>query len=105
MAARYPAQREPRAAQRTVLENRVERVGTARRVEPAVRAGHRADEPAVPADQEHEDPGTRGGPCLRWLPARIRRHRKAPTCRRMSVPITRSSSAARSAWRAVAACG
>src|SRR5262249_60986210 len=68
-------------------------------------AGKGEEDRGVPADQEHEQAGTGGGPCLRWIDARVRPHRSTPTCRRMSLSITRSSSAARSAWRAAAACG
>jgi hypothetical protein len=82
----------------------LQRVGAARRVKPASRSQQRADEPPVGRKQPHEQPASSrqlACPLLRspahWL--------VTPPCRRSNAPITRSRSAARSAWQAVAARG
>jgi hypothetical protein len=86
---------------------RLHGVLAAGRRETAVRAKQRADEALVPEDGHDKDPR---GPCRHGRVPSIhfrRAHpwRSAPTCRRNSLPITRSRSAAISAWRAPAAAG
>jgi hypothetical protein len=105
MAARNPPHREPRAAQGPVLANCLKCISTARWREPAVRPQQGTDEPPVPGNQGCEHAGAGGELHLRLPTARVRPHRNTPACRRTSVLNTRSSSAAISAWRAVAACG
>jgi hypothetical protein len=84
---------------------RLQRVRATRRVEPAPGCEQRADEAAVPVEEQDEKPG-RGRWPLPGLSLCCARHgRCAPPCRRSKAPITRSSSAARSVWRAVAARG
>src|ERR1022692_812589 len=102
-----PAQsppRQPAAADGTMKFDRLKRVRAARWVEPAARSEHRADEPAVAGEQPNQQPrhGLRAGPIRAYL---TRLCHTAPPCRRRSAPSTRSSSAAKSAWRAVAAWG
>ena len=84
----------------------LERIGTARGVEAAGRRQQRTDKAAVAADRLNQHPGTAGRPPARCLLIACSRHRhSALSCRRRSAAITRSSSAARSSWRAVAARG
>jgi hypothetical protein len=104
MAAPDPAHGQPRPAQRPVRAYRFQPVFTARGGEPAPLNQQRADEPAIQADQGNDQPGGCRWPgCRQPFPGH--RHRRTPTCRRSRTAITRSSSAARSAWRAVAADG
>ncbi len=107
MAAAQPPGGQPAAATRPVDPDRLERVRAARRVEPAARPEQRADEPAVARDQPDQQPGRRrprrlAGP--RHFSTRSLVH-TAPPCRRSSDRTTRPSSAAKSAWLAVAAGG
>ncbi len=106
VAPAQPSHRQPAAAGGAVHLDRLQRVGAARRVEPAARAEQRADKAPVPGQQLHEQDRRQAWPARRPPvgPAR-HRHCAAPPCRRVSLRITRSSSAARSAWREVAARG
>src|ERR1700693_2042734 len=103
-AAQAP-QRETTATPCAVHLNSLQCVSTAGWQEPAAWHEQRADEAAVPEDRRDENPG--GGrwpfPVLALHDAHHRR--RIPPCRRSKVPSTRSRSAARSAWRAVAARG
>ena len=81
-----------------------QRVCTARRVEPAPRSEERADKPLICGQQTDEQPASRrqrtdirSGSAAHWI--------TTPPCRRSNASITRSRSAARSAWQAVAARG
>jgi len=84
----------------------LQRVGTAGRLKPASRRDQRADQTPVHDNWRHEHPcrRRRNGCRLLYCP-RAHRRCSAPTCRRSSRPRTRSRSAARSAWHAVAAAG
>ena len=93
---------QPAAAARAVHPDRLQRIGTARRVEPAARPEHRADEPPVYGDQPDEQPRRPIG--SRNFSTRSLVH-TAPPCRRSSDRTTRPSSAAKSTWLAVAAGG
>ena len=105
MAAAQPPRRQPGTAHCPVQLHRLQRVRATRRVEPAPGCEQRADEAPVPVEEQDEKPG-RGRWQLPGLSLCCARHgRCAPPCRRSKAPITRSSSAARSAWRAVAARG
>jgi hypothetical protein len=106
MAAAQPADRQPAAVRGAMHLDGLQRVGAAGRVEAAARAEQRADEAPVPCQQVQEQHGNRRRPACRppISPARYR-HCGAPPCRRVSFRITRSSSAASSAWREVAARG
>ena len=104
MAPAEPPDRQPTAADGTVDPDRLERVRAARRVKPAARSEQRADEPAVTGNQPDEQPRRRRPPRHRCSGARSKSH-TAPPCRRSSDRITSPSSAAKSAWLAVAACG
>jgi len=107
MAAGKPANRQPQSPCRAMPAQRFQCVFAARGCEPATRAEHRAQEPTVADHGDHEDPSRHSRPGLFSQPRLRRAHswRTAPTCRRNSRPITRSRSAARSAWRAPAAAG
>ncbi len=77
--------------------------------EPAPLPEHRADQAPIPDDRNHQQPRR---PCwriarTRITPGMLRAHgrRHALTCRRINLPSTRSSSAARSRWHAPAARG
>jgi hypothetical protein len=105
-----PSQPEPGPPQRAVQLHRLQRVRAARWVEPAPRPEQRAHKLAVTSEQQHEHP--RGGrprsaSGLSYVNAfRPDGHPLGlPPCRRSKAPITRSRSAARSAWQAVAARG
>jgi hypothetical protein len=80
-----------------------QRVSTTRRVEPASRSEERADEPPVEGQEPHEQPASRRKSTD--IASRSATHWTTPPCRRSNAPITRSRSAARSAWQAVAAPG
>ena len=86
---------------------RFQGVLTAGRSEPASRGEKRADETAVADDGNDKHPcrQCRHGLVRRVHHRRTHSWRSAPTCRRSSRPITRSRSAARSSWRALAAAG
>jgi hypothetical protein len=84
--------------------HRFQRVRAARGVEPASRAEERTDNPPVYRQQTDEQQASRGqladcrsGTVPHWI--------TAPRCRRSIASITRSRSAASSAWQAVAARG
>jgi hypothetical protein len=104
VAATQPAHCQPRSPQRTVQLHGLERVRATRRVEPAPGSQQRTDKPPVEVQQPHEQPASSRQ--LAGFPARRGAHRLlTPPCRRSKAPITRSRSAARSAWQAVAARG
>ncbi len=108
MAPTDPPDREPRPAHRAMAAERLERVGTARRLEPAVWSEHRPGQPPVKQDWQHEQPGCPGHRPIRSLVRGVpRTHGRchALTCRRSNLPSTRSSSAARTPWCASAARG
>lgn len=107
MAAGDPADRQPQATRGTVPPQRLDRVRAAGWLEPAPWPEQRADQPPVRHDGKRERPGR---PCrrrCRFVPCVSRGHGRcdALTCRRTSRSSTRSSSAARSRWRASAARG
>jgi hypothetical protein len=105
VAAAKPPHRQPGSAQGTVHLHCLQRVGAAGRVETAGRRQQRTDKAAITADRLNQHPGG-GRPPARCLLIACSRHRhSALSCRRRSAAITRSSSAARSSWRAVAARG
>jgi hypothetical protein len=85
--------------------HRLQRVGAARGVETAGWRQQRTDKHAVTADCLNQHPGRGRPPARRLLIACSRHRHSALSCRRRSAAITRSSSAARSSWRAVAARG
>ena len=105
VAPAEPPHGKPAATARAMHPDRLQRISTARRVEPAARPEHRTDEPPVDGDQPDEQP-------RRQLPPHLHRPRgtpllvhSAPPCRRSNDRITWPSSAAKSTWRAVAAGG
>jgi hypothetical protein len=107
MAAGKPAHRQPQATRRAVGAQRLHGVLTARRGEPASGGEQRADEPLVQdnGDDKHPCRWCRHGRVCVVNVRRAHSWRSAPTCRRSSRPMTRSRSAARSAWCAPAAAG
>jgi hypothetical protein len=105
MAAAQPPRRQPGTAHGAVHLHRLQRVRAARRVEPAPGPEQRADKTPVPVQEQNENPGGGRRPLPRLSLCRACHGRCASPCRRSKTPITRSSSAARSAWRAVAARG
>ena len=106
MATGKPTHGQPQPPYRTVRAKCLKGVLAAGRVEPADRGEEGADEPAVAGHGNDEEPRRqcRHGFVCRVL-LRCAHYWRAPTCRRSSRPRTRSRSAARSAWRALAAAG
>jgi len=109
MATTDPPDREPAATGRAMPPERLERVATTRRLESAPGSEHRPDQPPVKHDRLHQQPRRRRCRRIRSRLVRgvSRAHGRchALTCRRSNLPSTRSSSAARSRWRASAARG
>ncbi len=105
MALAQPPDGQPAAAAGPVHPDRLHRIGTARRIEPAARPEHRADEPSVPGDQPDEQPRRQLAPHLHRPRGTRSLVHTAPTCRRSSDRTTWPSSAASSTWLAVAAGG
>src|SRR5580658_336809 len=104
MTPAQPAHCQPRSAHGAMDLHGLQRISTARRVEPAPRPQQRADELAVASQQHHKHSG---GRCyLPHITTLAHGHPLGlPPCRRSKAPITRSRSAARSAWQATAARG
>src|SRR5436190_4457342 len=89
-AAAKPASGQPRALQRAVHGERLDRVRAAARVEPAYRREERADEPAIEPDRQEQQPGHRPWPHDSWR-----------RCHSFSLPDGASSSrrnAASTSW-------
>ncbi len=105
MTLAEPPGRQPASAPGAVHPHRLERVRTARRIEPAARRQQRADQPPVEPDQPHKSARQRRRPPDR-VPGRFYcLFHTAPPCRRSRTRITEPRSAAKSAWLAVAAGG
>jgi hypothetical protein len=104
MTATEPTNGQPRPSQRTVQLHCLQRICTTRRIKTAPGTQQRADKPPVHNQQPDQHPaGHRRAPVSATC---VRCHQHATTpCRRSNAPITRSRSAARSAWQAVAARG
>ncbi len=105
MTLAEPPDRQPASAPGAVHPHRLQRVRTARRIEPAARRQQRADQPPVEPDQPHKSARQRRRPPDR-VPGRFYcLFHTAPPCRRSRTRITEPRSAAKSAWLAVAAGG
>ena len=105
MAPAQPSYRQPTATPSPVKLNRLKCISTARRVKPAVRSHHRADEFPVARDQSSQCSSQHRHLADPLAVGRIAIRHTAPPCRRSKVRTTTSSSAANSACLAVAAWG
>ncbi len=104
MTTTEPAHGQPRTPQRAVHLHSFQGICAARRIEPAPLTQQRADEPLVTPQQDHQHRGS-GGPRPSFLASSGAHPHVTPHCRLSKAPITRPTSAARSAWCAPAARG